>query len=186
MASRGLTSHSDDIEPMPDIPPGLRLGLRLTPHGRLSTESTIDAPELDTRMAARLADAFDRGSGYGLLQLGAGEVSEVLPPAFTWWRSFAARYVTSLCLHAGSGDGASSPPDVPAPTTAELASLALTAPVMSGSEYLAPDVLLALWNETATACAQAHASSRVDLQTFLKALNPAWNLVGFQLGGKPS
>jgi superfamily II DNA or RNA helicase len=163
---------------MPDTLPDLHLGLRLTPHGRLSIESMIDAPELDSRTAARLTDAFGRGSGYGLLQLGAGEVGQVLPPSFTWWRNFAADYVTSLCLHAGNGDGASWPPDVPAPSGAELASLALTAPMMSGSEYLAPDVLLALWNETASACVQAHAASQVDLQTFLKALNPAWNLVG--------
>jgi superfamily II DNA or RNA helicase len=163
---------------MPDTLPDLRLGLRLAPHGHLSIESMVDAPELDPRTAAGLTDAFGRGSGYGLLQLGAGEVGQVLPPTFTWWRSFAARYVTSLCLHAGSGDAASSPPDVPAPTAAELAALALTAPMMSGSEYVAPDVLLALWKETASACAQAHAASRVDLQSFLKTLNPAWNLVG--------
>ena len=58
-----LTSISDNIEPMPDTLPGLRLGLRLTPHGRLSIESMIDAPELDSRTAARLTDAFGRGSG---------------------------------------------------------------------------------------------------------------------------
>src|SRR5262245_41552972 len=123
---------------MPDTSLRLRLGLRLTPHGRLSIESMIDAPELDPRTAARLTDAFGRGSGHGLLQLGAVEVSQVLPPVFTWWRSFAAHYVTSLCLHAGSNDGASSPPDVRAPSAAELGALALTAPMMSGSEYLAP------------------------------------------------
>src|SRR5262249_43642781 len=87
-------------------------------------------------------------------------------------------YVTSLCLHAGSSEGAPSPPDVPAPTAAELAALALTAPMMSGAEYLSPDVLLALWGEMASACAQAHAASGVDLQTFLKALNPARTFVG--------
>jgi superfamily II DNA or RNA helicase len=173
-----LTYHSANVEPMPDTSLSLRLGLRLTPHGRLSIVSMIDAPELDPRTAARLTDAFGRGSGHGLLQLGAVEVSQVLPPAFTWWRSFAARYVTSLCLHAGSNDGASSPPDVPAPSAAELGTLALTAPMMSGSEYLAPDILLALWKETASACAQAHAASGVDLQAFLKTLNAAWNLVG--------
>jgi non-specific serine/threonine protein kinase len=107
----------------------------------------------------RLTDVFGRGSGHGLLQLGGGEIGQILPPMFTWWRSFAARYVTSLCLHAGSSDGASSPPDVPAPSAAELAALALTTPMMSGSEYLAPDVLLVLWKETASACAQAQVSS---------------------------
>jgi hypothetical protein len=135
-------------------------------------------PRLDPRIAARLTDVFGRGSGHGLLQLGAGNVGQILPPAYAWWRNFAARYVTSLCLHAGSSDGASPPPDVPAPTTAELATLALTAPMMSGSEYVGPDVLHALWNELASACVQAQAASGVDLQTFLKTLNPAWNLVG--------
>jgi len=72
---------------------------------------------------------------------------------FIWWRSFAARYVTSLCLHAGGGDRVAAPPDAPAPSAAELASLVLTAPMMPGSEYLAPDVLLGLWEETASACA---------------------------------
>jgi SNF2 family DNA or RNA helicase len=50
--------------------------------------------------------------------------------------------------------------------------------MMSGSEYLSPDVLLSLWKQTASACARAHSNSGVNLQTFLKALNPAWNLVG--------
>ncbi len=163
---------------MPDTALSLRLGLRLTPHGRLLIEPVIDASELDPPTAARLTDAFGRGSGHGLLQLGAGEVGQGLPPAYAWWRNFATRYVTSLCLHAGSSDGTSPPPDAPAPTAAELAALALTAPMMSGSEYVGPDVLLALWNELASACVQAQAASGVDLQTFLKTLNPAWNLVG--------
>jgi superfamily II DNA or RNA helicase len=163
---------------MPNGPPDLRLGLRLTPYGRLLIEPVIDAPELDDRPAARLTEAFSHGSGRGLLQLGAGEVGQVLPPAFTWWRSFSARYVTALCLHAASADGASSPPDVPAPTAAELAGLALTAPMMLGSEYITPEVLRALWTETASACALEHAASGVDLHAFLKALDPAWNLVG--------
>src|SRR5262249_43795168 len=154
------------------------LGLRLTPHGRLLIEPMVDAPELNDRTAARLTEAFGYGSGHGLLQLGAAEVGRLLPPTFNWWRNFSVRYVTLLCLHAASTDGASSPPDVPAPDAAELAALALTAPMMSGSEYLSPDVLRALWTETAYACVHEHAASGVDLQAFLKALNPAWNLVG--------
>ena len=55
-------------------------------------------------MAGRLSEAFARGSGHGLMRLGAGEVGEGLPPALARWRDFAARYVGGLCLHA-SGDG---------------------------------------------------------------------------------
>jgi superfamily II DNA or RNA helicase len=164
---------------MSDTLPAARLGLRLTPHFHLFLEPFADAPELDAAVAARLADAFARGSGYGLLQLGAGEVGRALPPLFAWWRGFAARYVAALCLHAPGADSvAASLPPVPPPDAAELASLVLTAPMMPGAEYLAPEALRALWGETAQACAAAQAASGADLQAFLKGLNPAWNLVG--------
>lgn len=158
-----------------------RYNLRLTPHGRLLLEEAEDAPALDEQVAARLADAFGRGAGYGLLQLGAGEVGQSLPPASVWWRDFAVRYVAAVCLHA-SGAAREAPPflppDVPRPTEGELATLALTAPMMPGAEYLNADVLLALWAELGAAFAASLAASGTDLQAFLKALNPAWNLVG--------
>ena len=159
-----------------------RPSLRLTPHGHLVLEPSADAPEIDARIAERLSDAFARGGGHGLLQLGAGEVGQTLPPVFVWWRGFAARYVAALCLQSPGTDGgaasSSAIPDVAAPTEAELASLVLTAPMMAGAEYLTPDVLRALWQETATALAQSLAAAKTDLQSFLKGLNPAWNLVG--------
>jgi superfamily II DNA or RNA helicase len=155
-----------------------RLGLRLTPHGRLSAEPADEAPAFDPRTARRLADAFARGSGDGLLQLGGGEVGQLLPPTFVWWRAFAARYVAALCLHAPAARPGVTLPAVPRLDAAEAASLVLTAPMMPGAEYLTPDVLQALWDETADACAAALAAAQIDLQTFLKRLNPAWNLVG--------
>ncbi len=154
----------------------------MTPHGHLVLEQTEDAPDLDPRSAARLADAFARGTGPGLLQLGAGEVGQALPPAFAWWRGFAARYVTALCLHAPDTDTDAPSravlPVVAAPDAADFAALSLTAPMMPGSEYLTPAVLLALWAEMADAAATGFAAADADLQGFLKALNPAWNLVG--------
>ena len=155
-----------------------RQGLRLTPHGHLVFEPSDDAPELEERLAGRLNDAFARGGGHGLLQLGAGEVGHALPPVFQWWRAFAARYVAALCLQSSGADGAAAIPDIAAPTEAEFASLVLTAPIMAGAEYLAPDVLRALWGDTATALAHSLTAAKTDLQSFLKGLNPAWNLVG--------
>ena len=148
--------------------------LRLTPHGHLVIEQSDDAPQLDEHIAGRLTEAFARGSGRGLLQLGAGEVGQTLPPVFGWWRDFSARYVAALCLQS-SGQGV---PDIAAPTEADLVSLVLTAPMMAGAEYLTSDVLRALWQETATALAYSLTATKTDLQSFLKALNPAWNLVG--------
>ena len=159
-----------------------RPSLRLTPHGHLVLEPSADAPEIDPRVAERLSDAFARGGGNGLLQLGAGEVGQTLPPTFLWWRGFAARYVAALCLQSPGTDGgaasSSRVPDITAPTEAELASLVLTAPMMAGAEYLTPNVLRALWQDTATALTQSLSAAKMDLQSFLKGLNPAWNLVG--------
>ena len=150
-----------------------RLGLRLTPRGHLVPEEAEDSPDLEDRIAARLIEAFAQGSGYGLMQLGAGEVGQALPPVLVWWRDFAARYVAGLCLR--SSDSAFT---VPPPDGGELATLLLTAPMMPGAEYLNPDVLQALWAEVGTAVAASLAAAGMDLQTYLKSLNPAWNLVG--------
>ncbi len=159
-----------------------RLGLRLTPHGRLLLETAEDAPILDDQIAEQLAEAFARGSGYGLVRLGAGEVGRALPPTFVWWRDFAARYVEASCV-LSSGASLDAPssrrvPAVPPPTEGELAALVLTAPVMPGAEYLTAAVLLGLWAELGAAFAASLAASGTDLQFFLKTLNPAWNLVG--------
>lgn len=156
----------------------LRVGLRLTPQGHLVAEPRDDAPELDPAAAARLQHAFGRGSGHGLVQLGAGEVGHILPPVFVWWRTFAARYIGALCHHASADEDDATIPAVPPPDAADLAALVLTAPMMAGAEYLTGTVLLALWNELAEAFADLLSASGAGLQRFLNGLNPAWNLVG--------
>src|SRR5919107_5099689 len=82
-----------------------RIQLRLTPRGHLLLEEANDAPTLDGTVATRLAEAFGRGTGHGLMQLGAGEIGQFLPPAFVWWRDFAVRYVEAVCLHGSGGAG---------------------------------------------------------------------------------
>jgi superfamily II DNA or RNA helicase len=154
-----------------------RLGLRLSPHGRLIVEDQDDAPEIDAKIAARLTDAFALGTGHGLVRLGAGEVGQVLPPAFVWWRTFAARYVGAVCLHA-TGSDTNAAPAVPPPTVAECASLVLTAPMMTGAEYVTADVLFAMWQDMVQAFAASLTAEGQGLQSFLSSLNPAWNLVG--------
>ncbi len=158
-----------------------RLSLRLTPHGRLIAEAADDAPEIDDSTAARIESAFAQGSGVGLFRLGAGEVGQALTPVFVWWRAFAARYVVALRLQSPLESGGGSPsvlPDVPALNEGDIATLVLTAPMMAGAEYLTGEVLRRLWDEIAQAASASFAAARTDLQSFLKALNPAWNLVG--------
>src|SRR5438093_4821908 len=122
------------------------LTLSLTPNGHLALGEAADAPHLDAQLAQRLRVAFERGSGHGLLQLGAGEAGISLPPVFSYWREFGAWYVTALCTHSDA-DTTPRKVRVPAPPAAELDRLILAVPPMIGAEYLTPEVLGALWQE---------------------------------------
>ncbi len=156
-----------------------RLGLCLTPHGRLVLAPADDAPELETARARRLEQAFQRSAGHGLFLLGATEVGSVLPPIFAYWRELGARYVTALCMRPDLDGQPEAITPAPAPPSAdELESLVRAAPVMPGAEYLTVAVLHTLWGEIGEAFAAELAESGVTVQGFLKSLNPAWNVVG--------
>jgi non-specific serine/threonine protein kinase len=143
----------------------------LTPHGHLRLAPDPDAPPLPAAVAQRLGDAFARGSGHGLLHLGAAEVGSILPPSWSWWREFAARYVTALCA-TPEGEAVTAPGDP------VLEALIADAPPMAGAEYLSPAALIASWNELDAALREELVASKGTLQAFLKSLHPVWNLVG--------
>src|SRR5215216_149197 len=121
--------------------------LALTPRGHLlftAAEDTFPAPGALLR---RLDGAFSRGSGHGLLELGAAEVGTALPPDLSYWRDFAARLVTAVCTHPDLDAHAPIAP----PPLAELEALAVAAPPMPGAEYITASVLETLWTETTDA-----------------------------------
>jgi non-specific serine/threonine protein kinase len=149
----------------------------LTPHGRLILSPADEGPVLEPGLARRLQEAFARGSGHGLFQLGSGEVGVALPPAIAYWRELGARYVTALCTLPEAGADPAKV-HVPAPPLGELQPLALASPPMTGAEYLTAEVLQALWQEMDAAFAQELAESGCSIQDFLKQKNAAWNLVG--------
>ncbi|MGA7359250.1 MAG: DEAD/DEAH box helicase [Candidatus Sulfotelmatobacter sp.] len=149
----------------------------LTPHGHLTLIEDRDASALEPELAQRLQDAFVRGSGHGLLQLGASEVGVALPPVFSYWREFGARYVTAICT-LPEGGARSIKRHIPSPPDAELAWLALAAPPMTGAEYLTASVLQGLWQELDSAFGLELSESKCGVQDFLKRRNAAWNLVG--------
>ncbi len=149
----------------------------LTPHGRLSLVPSDDGARLEPALARRLVAAFDRGSGHGLLQLGAGEVGTALPATLGYWREIGSRLVTGACglPDVGMVRGKAR---VPPPSTAEFQEWALAAPAMMGVEYVTPVVLESLWGETENALTVELAEFQGSLQDFLKRRNPAWNVVG--------
>lgn len=155
----------------------LRLVPVVSPGGSLSLADDADAPELDGDTAQRLRASFGRGAGRGLFHLGAVEAGNLLPPAFAFWREFAARYVTAVSMLPEDLPSAADHP-IPPPLDAELDTLALSAPPMPGGEYLTAEILHGLWNEIEKVFRGELAESGSGLPEFLKLLNPAWNLVG--------
>jgi hypothetical protein len=149
----------------------------LTPHGLLTLrEAEAEASALEPALGARLAKAFARGSGHGLLALGADEVGTVLPPTLSYWRQLGARYLAALCALPGIGEGGGKPPlPVPADT---LDRMAAAVPPMTGAEYVTAAVLAELWRSTDAAFDIELAEAGLPVQEFLKARHPAWNLVG--------
>ena len=111
----------------------------LTPHGLLTLRQSPEALALEPEHGSRLEQAFARGSGHGLLCLGADEVGTALPPVLSYWREFGARYVTALCALPGIGEGTK--PPVPIPADGELDKMAAAVPPMTGAEYLTAAVL---------------------------------------------
>ncbi len=149
--------------------------LALTPRGHLLLNLADDAVGLTSGLGGRLESAFGRGSGHGLLELGAAEVGSTLPADLGYWRDFAARFVTALCTHPDIDAPDASIPALP-PT--ELDALAAAAPPMTGAEYVSAAVLQQLWTETAAAFRSELAASRASVEAFLQGKNPAWHLVG--------
>ncbi|MGH9629877.1 MAG: DEAD/DEAH box helicase [Bryobacteraceae bacterium] len=149
----------------------------LTPQGRLVLAQQADAQSLDATLAGRLLDAFERGSGHGLLWLGANEAGTALPPIYSYWREFGARYVTTLCTQPDL-EARREKAHVPRPPDEELDWMVLGAPPMVGAEYLTAAVLDALWRELDVALEVELSESKCGIQEFLKRRNPAWNLVG--------
>src|SRR6516164_4253303 len=154
----------------------LSLAPILTPHGRLTLVQDDDAA-VEAELAERLQRAFARGSGHGLLQLGANEIGAALPPNLSYWREFTAIYLTGICTR----------PIDPAephrahprtPPKSELDQFVLAAPTMIGAEYLCAAVLSDLWQELDRAFWAELTEAKCSIEEFLKRRNPAWNLVG--------
>ena len=149
----------------------------LTPRGVLTLRRDEEAQGLEPAQGARLEQAFRRGPGHGLLALGADEVATALPTVLSYWRDFGARYVTALCALPDVGEGNAKPP-VPLPGDGDLAGTAAAVPPMTGAEYLTAATLAELWRATDAAFDAELADAALSVQGFLKARNPAWNLVG--------
>ena len=154
--------------------------MRLNPNGHVLFGTSSFGATLDAAVAARLAAAFARGSGHGLLALALSETATALPADMDYWRAFAAQFMTAVCARPQpaddpSGEAPATPPPkpkpnvpVPLPGAAALALLADAAPPMQGAEYLSAAILADCWRAMDAALASELSDSREPLAVFLK------------------
>ena len=151
--------------------------LALSPSGRLHLESATEpAAAVVDQVAERLAAAFGKGAGHGLLHLGTSEVGAALPAAFAFFRDFGSLVVARLC---GLPDLEEQRDRAEVPASIdELAALAQAAPPFAGAEYLNGSVLVDLWTQTLLAFRAEIAAFDGTVQEYLRARNPVWQVVG--------
>ncbi|MFI5362549.1 MAG: DEAD/DEAH box helicase [Elusimicrobiota bacterium] len=167
--------------PMPEATAdAAALDVVLTPTGHLRVDplpaETSERVALPAPSARRIAAAFEEGSASGLLDLAASEASAALPAALSFWREFAGRYLTALCLvpeTAGEEIGPVAPPE-----DSELDRLCQSAPPMRGSEYLNVAALAALWTELDRHARAEIKSGPGGLSAWLLDRAPLWHRVG--------
>jgi len=158
-----------------DTPPAaVPFALRVTPHGALERdpfppgESAIDA-----ELASRLEPLDGAAAAF---ELGACVPTGELPPGPAYFRDVAKLFFTRLCALPDL-ESLRDKASVPAPA-GELARLAAEPPPMTGAEYVSAAMLESLWNAFDGRFRECIAAHTGTVQEWLRARNPAWNLVG--------
>jgi superfamily II DNA or RNA helicase len=153
--------------------------LQLTPSGALRfVANPHNGP---ARIPIEISEAFERGTGNGLLWLGTAAIDQSIPPGLGWWRGFAHQYIAATRLQSAGREADllySELPETEQPDAAELASLVLTAPIMIGAEYITPSLLGDLWVAMGLALREALRLQNIGLNAYLHSLNPAWSQLG--------
>ena len=144
--------------------------IRLTPQGHLHWEAG-DAPA--PRTLVLLNETFRNDWREGLFALGVRKSVLREWPTLAFWQEYGRRYLTALChLPNGAETVAVDPP-----TLAERDSLVLTAPPMTGGEYLSAAILRRIW-EALDGWASEVIAAQGGLVAFLADRAPEWHQVG--------
>ncbi|HLB32890.1 MAG TPA: SNF2 helicase-associated domain-containing protein, partial [Chthoniobacterales bacterium] len=150
----------------------MSLSLILTPHGHLRVQkgeqSSLSLPAITVQ---KLESAFAESSAAGLLTLATHCLTMALPIEMRWWRELACECLTAQC-HTSSLE------PVAPPSFSELGMKALTAPPMTGIEYLEASCLNQLWTDLAQRIVLEMTSTSGGPEVWLQQQNPSWRLLG--------
>ncbi|MEK7384838.1 MAG: ATP-dependent helicase, partial [candidate division NC10 bacterium] len=125
---------------------------------------------------ARVAAAFGRGAGHGLLDLGTTELDAPLAPALAFLRDLGRAFATRLRATPDLEERRERVEvDCPADERARLAG---AVPPMPGGEYVDTDWVAARWTEIGRAFSEELRGHRGGVAEWLRARHPSWHLVG--------
>jgi len=145
--------------------------IRLTPSGQLRWQAVSGEPQLPE--FAKLQKTFEQDWLQGLFKLAADKYKTADSLTLGYWQGLAEHYLTGLCHIPESADDIVVEP----PSDSVLSTLLLSAPPMSGGEYLTLSVLRQIWISLSRWGNQAIASDG-GLANFLQTYAPKWNQVG--------
>ena len=155
------------------------LNIVVMPNGLLQPEWT-DAQEAVNKSAQLLQEEifsrYQADENSWLLFAGFCDKTVILSPSLNFWRNFAGVFTKKL----------SRIPDIEtlrhkAEVCAEpdeLRHIVESAPLMTGSEYLSPDLLMSVWERMSRAFSAAIKSYKGTVDEFIRAYGPDVHLVG--------
>ncbi len=152
---------------------GRQIYSTVSPRGRITVNREAEALSTDS---ARIVEAFERGTGHGLLHLGAVELTTTLPPALSFWRELGRAFVSAACAAVNPTDP--SELELPAPDPDRLDGLAASVPPMLGGELVSREMLDWLWGELRLALTERAAEHATGVQGFLEASHSIWHTAG--------
>jgi non-specific serine/threonine protein kinase len=156
------------------------LRVAVLPSGALLVETAADPdaePDgLPAPARGRVAEAFARGAGHGLLDLGTTELDAPLAPPLAFLREIGRAFATRLRAVPDLEERreraeVECPPD-------EQARLAASVPPMPGAENVDAGWIAERWRDLGQAFAEAMRAHRGLVADWLHARHPSWHAVG--------
>jgi superfamily II DNA or RNA helicase len=153
------------------------IALAVSPSGVPYVRTPLDGDEaLDGPRAIPIAAAFERGTGAGVLYLGAVEVGTSLPTPFAFFRDLGHELLAVVCGRADL-ESVRGRVDV-APPIERLQAMASALPPLAGAEYVTSDTLGALWTSALSELRRELAAWRGPIADYLRSKHAAWSVVG--------
>ena len=145
--------------------------IKLTLAGQLRWVEPVETTALVS--LAGVQSAFERYWDEGLFVLAAEKAETAGLQTLRYWQMIAGRYLTVLCHVPETAEAI----EIAVPGEGELSSWLLTAPPMTGGEYLSVEVLRSIW-AALDGWVHAQIKRTGDLKTFLQSHAPKWHQVG--------